>query len=112
MVQEAENHRDKNKDSKTKIMDENGPENHYVTVRSTSIVEKLKSKFDVGHRRETEEAAHARNRSDKNRWQEKRGFEGKQKGRQIPQDAQERANLTNQRHFPFGFGLWSTRDSC
>ena len=36
---------------------------------------------------------HARNRSGKNRWREKQRFEAKQ----YPQDAQERADLTNQR---------------
>ena len=72
VVQEAENHRDKDEVNKTKIKDENGPENHCVTMRSTSIEEKLKSKFEIGHTRETEKAAHARNRSDKNRWGEER----------------------------------------
>ena len=37
---------------------------------------------------------HDRNRSDKNRWREKQRFEAKQ----YPQDGQERADLTNQRH--------------
>ena len=53
-------------------------------------VKELKSKFEVGHMSEV----HARNRSDKNRWREKQRFEAKQ----YPQDAQERADLTNQRH--------------
>ena len=53
-------------------------------------VKELRSKFEVGHMSEV----HARNRSDKNRWREKQRFEAKQ----YPQDAQERADLTNQRH--------------
>ena len=52
-------------------------------------VKELRSKFEVGHMSEV----HARNRSDKNRWREKQRFEAKQH----PQDAQERADLTNQR---------------
>ena len=51
-------------------------------------VKELRSKFEVGHMSEV----HARNRSDKNRWREKQRFEAKQ----YPQDAQERADLTNQ----------------
>ena len=76
VVQEAENHRDKNEVNKTKIEDENGPEIHCVTMRNTSIVKELRSKFEVGHTKE----APARNRSDKK--------------------AQERADLTNQRQAP------------
>ena len=53
-------------------------------------VKELRSKFEVGHMSEV----HARNRSDKNRWRDKQRFEAKQ----YPQDAQERADLTNQRH--------------
>ena len=52
-------------------------------------VKELRCKFEVGHMSEV----HARNRSDKNRWREKQRFEAKQ----YPQDAQERADLTNQR---------------
>ena len=52
-------------------------------------VKELRSKFEVGNMSEV----HARNRSDKNRWREKQRFEAKQ----YPQDAQERADLTNQR---------------
>ena len=52
-------------------------------------VKELRSKFEVGHMSEV----HARNRSDKNRWREKQRFEAKQ----YLQDAQERADLTNQR---------------
>ena len=52
-------------------------------------VKELRSKFEVGHMSKV----HAQNRSDKNRWREKRRFEAKQ----YPQDTQERADLTNQR---------------
>ena len=52
-------------------------------------VKELRSKFEVGHMSEV----HARNRSDKNRWREKQRF----KAKQYPQDAKERADLTNQR---------------
>ena len=52
-------------------------------------VKELRSKFEVGHMSEVR----ARNRSDKNRWREKQRFEVKQ----YPQDAQERADLMNQR---------------
>ena len=74
---EAENHRDKNEVNKTKIKDENGPENHCVTMRSTSIVEELKFKFEVGHKKKTQEVVHAPNRLDKNRRREKHEFEAK-----------------------------------
>ena len=53
-------------------------------------VKELRSKFEVGHMSEV----HARNRSDKNRWREKQRFEAKH----YPQDAQERADRTNQRY--------------
>ena len=52
-------------------------------------VKEIRSKFEVEHTSEV----HARNRSDKNRWREKRRF----KAKQYPQDAQERADLMNQR---------------
>ena len=58
--------------------------------QTQSIVKELRSKFEVGHTSET----HARNQPDKNRWREKQRF----KTKQYSQDAQERADLTNQRH--------------
>ena len=66
--------------NKTNVEAKNGLKNHCVTMRSTSIVEELKSKFEVGHKKKTQEAVHARNRLDKNRWREKHEFEAKQKG--------------------------------
>ena len=57
-------------------------------------VKEIRSKDEVGHTKGTEKSAHARNQPDKNRWREKQRFEAKQ----YPQDAQERADLTNQRH--------------
>ena len=72
--------------------------NHCITIQSTPTVKELKSKFEVGHKKQkkTQEVVHARNRLDKNRWREKHEFEVKQ----YPQDAQERADLTNQRQVP------------
>ena len=58
--------------------------------QTQSIVKELRSKFEVGHTSEV----HARNQPDKNRWRKKQEFEATQ----YPQDAQERADLTNQRH--------------
>ena len=60
--------------------------------QTQSIVKELRSKFEVGHTSEV----HARNQPDKNRWRKKQGFEAKQ----YPQNAQERADLTNQRQVP------------
>ena len=96
--QEAEDYRDEKEVDKTKIETTSGLKNHCVMIRSTSTVKELMSKFEVGHTRETKEAVHlrARNRSDRNRWRKKQGFEAKQ----CPQDAQERADLTNQRQVP------------
>ena len=70
VVQEAEEHRDENNVNKTNAEAKNGLKNHCGTLRSTSIVEKLKSKFEVGHKKKTQETVHARNRLDKNRWRE------------------------------------------
>ena len=73
--------------------------------RSTSIVEMLKSMFEVGHKRETEKTVHARNRLEKNRWREKHEFEAKRKGpvpseigRQVPtmQAAQQDTQLIDE----------------
>ena len=64
--------------------------------QTQSIVKELRSRFEVGHTKVTEKATRARNRSDKNRWMKKQGFEAKQH----PQNAQERADLTNQRQAP------------
>ena len=54
------------------------------------------------HRRkaETEKAVHARNRLDKNRWREKHALKPKKRGPQCPQNARERAGLTNHRQVP------------
>ena len=60
--------------------------------QTQSIVKELRSKFEVGHTSEV----HAQNQPDKNRWRKKQGFEAKQ----YPQNAQERADLTNQRQVP------------
>ena len=60
--------------------------------QTQSIVKELRSKFEVGHTSEV----HARNQPDKNQWRKKQGFEAKQ----YPQNAQERADLTNQRQVP------------
>ena len=60
--------------------------------QTQSIVKELRSKFEVGHTSKV----HARNQPDKNRWRKKQGFEDKQ----YPQNAQERADLTNQRQVP------------
>ena len=57
-------------------------------------VKEIRSKFEVGHTKGTGKSAHARKQPDNNRWREKQRFEAKQ----YPQDAQERADLTNQRH--------------
>ena len=66
-IQEAEEHRDEDEVNKTKVEAKNGLENHCATTRSTSIVEQMKSKFEVGHKKRTQEAGYARNRSDQNR---------------------------------------------
>ena len=55
-------------------------------------VKEHRSTFEVGHMNEV----HARNQPDKNRLRKKQKFEAKQ----YPQNAQERADLTNQRHVP------------
>ena len=98
VIQEAEDYRDENELDKMKMETTSGLKNHCVTIQSTSTVKELKSKFEVGHKKETEEAVHlrARNRSNKNRWRKKQEFEAKQ----YPQNAQERADLTNQRQIP------------
>ena len=70
---EAEKYRDENKVDKTKIKAKGGLENHCTAMRNKFIVKEMRSKFEVGHKEEVR----ARNRSDK--------------------DAQEKANLTNQR---------------
>ena len=68
------------------------------------------SKFEVGHKKETEEAVHARNCLDKHQWEVKDEFQAKEEefqcpqgaqhgtqyGMQYSQDAQERADLTIQ----------------
>ena len=76
-------YRDEGKINKTKLEADDGSENHSVSVRSTLIEEKLNSKseaghneqtddcvqdalgqvdkFEVGHKKETEEAVHAQN---------------------------------------------------
>ena len=64
--------------------------------QTQSIVNELRSKFEVGHTKMTEKTVHGRNRSDKNRWIKTQGLEAKQ----YPQDVQERADLTNQRQVP------------
>ena len=95
MTQEcAEKYRDGDKVDKTKIKAKSSLENHCTVMRNTSIVKEMRSKFEVGHTKGTEKSAHARNQSDKNRWRKKQEFEATQ----YPQDAQERADLTNQRH--------------
>ena len=94
VTQEAEKYRDGDKVDKTKIKAKSSLENHCTVMRNTSIVKDMRSKFDVGHTKGTEKSAHARNQSDKNRWRKKQEFEATQ----YPQDAQERADLTNQRH--------------
>ena len=99
-TQKTEEYQDEDEVDKTKIEAKNGLKNHCVTVQSTSIVEKMKSKFEVGHKKVTEKIAHARNRLDKNQWRDKHDFEAKQKGPHHPQDAQERADMTNQRQGP------------
>ena len=50
-IQEAEEHRDENEVNKAKVEAKNGLENHSATTRSTSIVEQMKSKFEVGHKK-------------------------------------------------------------
>ena len=80
VTQEAEEYRDEDKADKTKIKAKSGLKNHCTAMRNTSIVKELTSKFEVGHTKVTEKSAHARNRSDKDRWGEKREFEAKQKG--------------------------------
>ena len=62
--------------------------------QTQETVKEIRSKFEVGHTKGTEKSAHARNQPDKNRWRKKQEFEATQ----YPQDAQERADLTNQRH--------------
>ena len=62
--------------------------------QTQKTVKEIRSKFEVGHTKGTEKSAHARNQPDKNRWRKKQEFEATQ----YPQDAQERADLTNQRH--------------
>ena len=74
--------------------------NNPLKPRKLQKFKELRSKFEVGHTKETAKNAHARNRSDKNRWREKHEFEAKQKEWQYTQDAQERADLTNQRQVP------------
>ena len=70
---------------------------HVPTVQvAQKTVKEIRSKFEVGHMKGTEKSAHARNQPDKNRWREKQRFEAKQ----YLQDAQERADLTNQRQVP------------
>ena len=51
VTQEAKEHRDENEVNKTKVEAKNGLENHCATTRSTSIVEQMKSKFEVGHKK-------------------------------------------------------------
>ena len=74
VIQEAERYRDEDKVDKTKI--KSGLENHCTAMRNTSIVKGLRSKFEAGHKKEVR----ARNWLDK--------------------DAQERADLKNQRQVP------------
>ena len=76
VIQEAERYRDEDKVDKTKIKTKSGLENHCTAMGITSIVKELRSKFEVGHKKEVR----TRNRLDK--------------------DAQERADLTNQRQVP------------
>ena len=75
-TQEAERYRDEEKVGKAKIKTKSGLENHCTAMRNTSIVKELRSKFEVGHKKEVR----ARNRLDK--------------------DVQGRADLTNQRQVP------------
>ena len=99
VTQEAEEHRDENEVNKTKVEAKNGLENHCATTRSTSIAEQMKSKFEVGHKKKN-----TRSRScscpepvgQESVGGETGGFEAKQ----YPQDAQEKADLTNQRQVP------------
>ena len=57
--------------------------------QSITTVERLKSKFEFGHKGQTEKTVHARNWVDKNRWREKHEFEAKRKGPQYPQKSVE-----------------------
>ena len=92
LVQEPEVYRDEEEVNKTNVEAKNGLKNHCVTMRSTSIVEKLKSKFEVGYKAKTEEAVQkAQNCLDENQWAEKSEFEAKQKRLQDPQNAEDSA---------------------
>ena len=100
-IQEVEGCKDENETNNLKIETKNSLETHGITMRSTSIVEEMKSKFEVGHKKKkAQEFVHARKRLDENQWKNKHKFEVKQKGPQHPQDVQERADLTNQRQGP------------
>ena len=80
VVQEAREYRDEDEVNKTKIEAQNGLENHGVTTRNTIIEGRPKDKFEVGHKKKTEEAVqNARNCSDKNQSGGKHEFEAKQK---------------------------------
>ena len=68
LTQEAEEYRDEDKLDTLEIEAKNGLKNNCVTMRNTSIVEQLKSKFELEHNKNTQQVVHARNRSDKNRW--------------------------------------------
>ena len=61
VTQEAEKYRDGDKIDKTKIKAKSGLENHCTVMRNTSIVKEMRSKFEVGHKKE----ARARDRLDK-----------------------------------------------
>ena len=87
MIQETERCTDENETNNLKIETKNSLETHGMTMRSTSNVEEMKSKFEFGHKKNTQEAARARNRSDKNRWGEKCEFGAKQNGPRHHQDA-------------------------
>ena len=109
VVQEEEEYRDEDELNKTKIEAESRSENYCVTARTTFSEEKLRSKFEavheeqtddyvqdrvdkfeVGHKKKTEEdAQNAPNCSDMHQLEEKHEFEAKPKGSKYPQDAQE-----------------------
>ena len=61
--------RDENEMNKLKIETKNSLETHGITIRSTSIVEEMKSKFEVGNKKKkAQEVVHAQKRLDENQW--------------------------------------------
>ena len=75
LTQGAENYRDEDRVDKVKTKAKSGLENHCTAMRNTSIVKEMRSKFEVGHTKVTEENVHGRNRSDKDRRIKRQGFE-------------------------------------